>query len=217
VDIVRDDQDLLSMQMLACFANFNQLAARPKAEGLTAQFEAFDYQRYWQQILGSLKVDRLASNWSGRELLGKEHLVSALEELVRQYDAKADDSRLGAANSLLHSASQFRAWLNDRLNSRGIMSKQAWLAPWPSLEAPNSDFLESTPRFASLFALAARAAAAGWLNFDEALNWLEGRVPKQRMAEEGIAVLVNLAPELFGNQLMFWELMISTVERRITA
>jgi hypothetical protein len=217
VDIVRDDQDLLSMQMLACFANFNQLAARPKAEGLTAQFEAFDYQRYWQQILGSLKVERLASNWSGSELLGKEHLVSALEELVRQYDAKADDSRLGAANSLLHSASQFRAWLNDRLNSRGIMSKQAWLAPWPSLEAPNSDFLESAPRFASLFALAARAAAAGWLNFDEALNWLEGRVPKQRMAEEGIAVLVNLAPELFGNQLMFWELMISTVERRITA
>lgn len=201
--------------MLSCFANFNQLAAMPDDEGINVEFEDFNYPRYWQEALGSLRADHLASTWSGEELLGKEHLASALEEFVRRYETMAHDSRLGAANSLLHSAHHFRAWLYGQLRSRCIMSANAWLAPWPLFEAVNSDFLESTPRFASLFALAARAAAAGWVNFDDATTWLEGRVSKRRMAEEGIAVLVSLAPELFGNQLMFWELMIRTVERRI--
>jgi hypothetical protein len=90
------------------------------------------------------------------------------------------------------------------------MSDAAWNAPWPRFESPEVDFLEAAPRFASLFALAARAAAAGWINFDEALSWLEGRVPRRWMAEEGITVLVSLAPELFGNQLLFWELSVRT-------
>ncbi len=67
-----------------------------------------------------------------------------------------------------------------------------------------------TPQFASLFSLAARAAAVGWLDFDEALKWLEGRVDRRWMAEQGIAVLVGLAPELFGHQLLFWEIITRT-------
>jgi hypothetical protein len=90
------------------------------------------------------------------------------------------------------------------------MSLAAWGAPWPQLVAPDSDFLESAPRFASLFALAARSAAAGLLEFDEALTWLESHVDRRSMAEEGIAVLVSLAPELFGHQLLFWELIVRT-------
>ena len=90
------------------------------------------------------------------------------------------------------------------------MSTAAWNAPWPRFAAPEVDFLEAAPRFASLFALAARAAAAGLLDFDETLTWLEHHVDRRWMAEEGIAVLVGLAPELFGHQLLFWELIVRT-------
>jgi len=91
-----------------------------------------------------------------------------------------------------------------------VMATAAWKAPWPRFDAPGADFLEAVPRFASLFALAARAAAAGLLEFDETLTWLEHQVAQRRMAEEGITVLVSLAPELFGHQLLFWELIVRT-------
>src|SRR5437588_12465791 len=94
------------------------------------------------------------------------------------------------------------------------MSPEAWKAPWPRFESPEVDFLESAPGFASLFALAARAAAAGWIEFDEALKWMEARVPHLWMAEEGIAVFVRLAPELFGHQLLFWEVVIRTTPQQ---
>jgi len=48
------------------------------------------------------------------------------------------------------------------------------------------------------------------LEFDETLNWLENQVEKRWMAEQGIAVLVGVAPELFGHQLQFWEFIIRT-------
>ena len=53
-------------------------------------------------------------------------------------------------------------------------------------------------------------AVAGLLEFDETLTWLEHQVAQRWMAEEGIAVLVGLAPELFGHQLLFWELIVRT-------
>lgn len=114
------------------------------------------------------------------------------------------------AGALLGCALKFRAWLYERLATNALMATAAWKAPWPRFAAPDVDFLERTPRFASLFALAARAAAAGLLEFDETLTWLEHQVAQRWMAEEGIAVLVSLAPELFGHQLLFWELIIRT-------
>jgi hypothetical protein len=117
---------------------------------------------------------------------------------------------LAAANALLRRAPAFRLWLRERLATQSLMTCAAWDAPWPQFQSPDVDFLEAVPRFTSLFALAARAAASGWLDFDKALLWLEGRVAQRWMAEEGIAVLVTLAPELFGNQLLFWELVVRT-------
>jgi hypothetical protein len=212
-ELVQHDFAFFDMNVLGCFANFMQVAGTPEGEIATMEFQQFDHEKYWLQVLGQLRSDRLAADWSGNSVLGKAHLVSALEEFVRRYETSANDLQHGAANALLRSARDFRAWLHERLASRGVMSSAAWNTPWPRFEAPDVDFLESAPRFASLFALAARAASAGWLEFDEAMKWLEKRVDRRWMAEQGIAMLVGLAPELFGHQLLFWELIIRTAKR----
>jgi hypothetical protein len=208
-ELARHDFAFFDMSVLGCFTNFMEVAS-PKEEGVNVEFQHFDHEKYWLQVLGQLRSDRLAADWSGEGVLGKAHLVWALEEFVKRYETSAHDLQLGAANALLRSAASFRSWLQGRLAPKNVMSTVAWNAPWPRFAAPDVDFLESAPRFASLFALAARAAAAGWLEFDEALKWLEARVDRRWMVEEGIAVLVGLALELFGNQLLFWELIVRT-------
>jgi hypothetical protein len=209
-ELARSDFSFFDINALSCFNNFLQVVATPEGETATMEFEYFDHEKYWLQVVGQIRSDHLASDWSSGNLLGKAHLVWALEEFVRRYESTAHDLQHGAANALLRSAPSFRAWLQERLAANIVMSKAAWSAPWPRFQAPDVDFLESAPRFASLFGLAARAAAAGWLNFDEALKFLEGRVARRQMAEQGIAVLVTLAPELFGHQLLFWETIIRT-------
>jgi len=209
-ELVRHDFAFFDMHFLGCFANFTQVVATPADEPATQEFQRFAHQQYWLQVLGQLHADHLAADWSGASVLGKAHVVWALDEFVRRYETSAHELHLGAANALLRTAPGFRAWLYARLAAKRVMSAEAWQAPWPRFESPEVDFLESAPRFASLFALAARAAAAGWLEFDEALKWMESHVPHHWMAEEGIAVLVRLAPELFGHQLLFWEVIIRT-------
>jgi hypothetical protein len=209
-DLVRQDLDLFDLSSLSCFANFGQVANAIGDESLPQDFEQFDHKRYWEGVVGSIQPHRLASDWDRQHLLGKDHLVWALEEFVRRYGEASASGQLGAANALLHSATGLRGWLEQRLASRRVMTAEAWRAPWPRVDDTDVDFLQSTPRFASLFALMARAAAAGWLEFDEAMTWLESRVQRRSMAEEGIAALVRMAPELFGHQLLFWELIVRT-------
>jgi hypothetical protein len=207
---VRNDFNFLDVSVIGCFANFANVVGTQNEETSFIEFSRFAHERYWQRVLGRIQCDCLVSDWAGENALGKAHLLWALGEMVRRYEGDTHDLNLAAANALLHRASSFRAWLFHRLGPESLMSLAAWGAPWPQLVAPDSDFLESAPRFASLFALAARSAAAGLLEFDEALTWLESHVDRRSMAEEGIAVLVSLAPELFGHQLLFWELIVRT-------
>ena len=209
-EAVRHDLLFLDIDVIGCFANFAQIAAAPNGEPSATEFNGFDHERYWKSVLGTPHRDQLAADWSGEGALGKAHTVWALTELVRQWDHATHGLNLGAAGALLGCALKFRAWLYERLATNALMATAAWKAPWPRFAAPDVDFLERTPRFASLFALAARAAAAGLLEFDETLTWLEHQVAQRWMAEEGIAVLVSLAPELFGHQLLFWELIVRT-------
>jgi len=209
-EAVRHDLLFLDIDVIGCFANFVQIAAAPNGEPSAAEFNRFDHERYWKSVLGTPHRDQLAADWSGERALGKAHIVWALAELVRQWDHATHGLNLGAANALLGCALKFRAWLHQRLATNALMATAAWNAPWPRFAAEGVDFLEAVPRFASLFALAARAAAAGLLEFDETLTWLEHQVAQRWMAEEGIAVLVGLAPELFGHQLLFWELIVRT-------
>jgi hypothetical protein len=176
----------LDIHVIGCFANFAQIAQPPNGEPTAAEFNRFDHERYWQSVLGTPHRDQLAADWSGEGALGKAHTVWVLAELVRRYDHETHDLKLGAAGALLGCALKFRAWLYERPATNALMATAAWKAPWP------------------------RFAAAGLLEFDETLTWLEHQVAQRWMAEEGIAVLVGLAPELFGHQLLFWELIVRT-------
>lgn len=213
LDLIQDDWSLLDVQAMSCFANFGELAQGGSDE-LLQEFNNFDHSRYLQTVLGTFQRERLISDWAGGSLLGNAHLVFALTELVRRYDEATrhndgSELNLGAANKLLNCAPRFRVWLQSRLSSQQIMSERAWNAPWPQFIA-NEDFLEKFPRFASLFALAARAAAADLITFDDVLTWLERQVEHRWMGEDGIAALVRLGPEIFGYQLIFWELILRT-------
>lgn len=209
VEAVRDDPAFLDLDVISCFANFANVAGATNGEPSAAEFNCFAHERYWNSVLGTPQNNHLAPDWFGEGALGKAHFVWSLAELVRRYEHQTHNLSLGAANALLHCSPQFRVWLHQRLAGKAVMSTAAWIAPWPRFVAPDVDFLEAAPRFASLFALAARSAAAGLLDFDETLTWLEHHVERW-MAEEGIAVLVGLAPELFGHQLLFWELIVRT-------
>jgi hypothetical protein len=204
--IVQADFKFFDMHLLRRFGNFVTVLNG----GAPTDFAHFDHESYWQEVLGTVDVTRLAADWSGEGVLGKAHTVWAIAELVRRYEHSAHELNLAAANALLHSAQPFRRWLSSRLGRNALVSSAGWKAPWPRFVSPDTDFLESVPRFASLFALAARASAAGLLEFEETLTWLAGQVGRRYMVEEGIAVLVGLAPELFGHQLLFWELIVRT-------
>ena len=209
-EVVRHDFTFFDINVVGCFANFATVASG--VDGTSgAEFERFSHENYWQELIGTLEVNRLASDWFGEGTLGRAHTVWAFAELVKRYEHSTHELNLAAANALLHCAPDLRTWLSSRLRANRVMSASAWTAPWLRLAAPDTDFLEAAPRFASLFALAARASAAGLLEFDETLAWLETQVGRRYMAEEGIAVLVSLAPELFGHQLLFWELILRTM------
>jgi hypothetical protein len=209
-EAIRNDFGFLHIDVISCFSNFKQVVAPLNDEPSAPEFNHFFHERYWQEVLGTLHCDRLVPDWSGEGALGNAHIVWAMSELIRRFEHRTHELNLGAANALLHCGSNFRSWLQKHLGTQRLMADAAWKAPWPDIVAPETDFLESAPRFASLFALAARAAAAGLLDFDETLTWLERQVKHRYMAEEGIAVLVGLAPELFGRELLFWELIVRT-------
>ena len=131
-------------------------------------------------------------------------------ELTGRYQSLNSQIKIGAANALLHEAPALRTWLESRLAHTDLLPSSSWRNPWPRVSAADSDFIEAVPRFASLFALAARGSAAGMLPFEELRKWLEARVGR-KTTEYGISALVTIAPELFGHQLLFWEVMIRTL------
>ena len=211
--VVRTDFGFLDINVLGCFVNFATVANDHNPES-DLDFASFAYEKYWQDVVGTIDANRIVADWTGDAALGKAHTLWAFGELVKRYETSSHDLKVAAANTLLHLAPLFRGWLSARLKGTCFASASAHKAPWLRFVAPETDFLEAVPRFAFLFALAARASAAGIVTFDETLIWLESQVERRYMAEEGIAALVGLAPELFGHQLVFWELMVRTTQTR---
>lgn len=209
--LVKEDFTFFDVSVLSCFRNF-AVVAQSEAQSFT-DFQQFSFDRYWEEVIGTLYVPRLAPDWSGDSLLlGKSHSIWTIAELARRYERAGQTVNVAAANVLLHCAEPFRHWLASRLAASALVPGVDLKEPWLRVQAPEADFLESAPKFASLFALAARASAAGFLEFSEAQAWLEAQVPRRYMAEEGVAALVGLAPELFGHQLLFWELVVRTAQ-----
>jgi hypothetical protein len=89
------------------------------------------------------------------------------------------------------------------------MPTSVWKLPWLPVSF-DDDLMENCCRFASIFALSARAAGFGWLSFQDVTDWLTAQNVETGAEEGALATLVGMAPELFGYYLMFWELMIRT-------
>ncbi len=212
-EVVWNNRDLLDMSVIQSFDNFATVAGT--VDGEPPELKGFGHRPYLASVLGGFRQGRAVADWSGSAALGRKHYEAALCELEKARSIATDETvHLGEANALLARAPQFRLWLQERLASRELLSEIEWRAPWADYSVADDAFLENVPRFACLFALAARSAAAGWLDFDEVLTWIEGHVWQRWMAEKGIAAMVELAPTLFGHQLLLWELIIRTAPAR---
>jgi hypothetical protein len=205
VDLVREEPQFFDLAVVAHFGNFAQLATEAE-HSTNADLERFAVEKYWLGTIGYLDADRLTADWEGGLGLGRDHSVWAVAQLAKRYESS--DSDLASANALLNCAPVFKLWLHQKLGESVLASDAAWAFPWLRVAA-RADFVEKAPRFASLFALAARSSADGLLEWEEVIGWLETNAGQSR-TEQGIAALVGIAPELFGHQLMFWELLVRT-------
>jgi hypothetical protein len=193
------------------FRNLSQLVQADPETSEPANLRHFCYAKYWSQTIGCICRLPQQAEWDERTVLSRVHVEWALERLAERRQSTLRNTELGAVNALLNSANSFRLWLRAALQTHStIMPADSWNRPWLSVSFPNDALMENCVRFASLFALAARAAAAGWLRFEYVAKWLPSQSHTRQDAERAIATLVGMAPELFGYYLMFWELMIRT-------
>lgn len=197
------------IRVLQEFRNYAQLLSGPQAA--TEDFRHFDYEHYFRCTIGLISGPQPQHEWDDRSALSRIQVEWAFAKLVERRKACMEDHSLGAVNALLDAAPAFRNWLKAALDSHSkLMPAATWSQPWLSVSFESDDLLENCCRFASIFALSARAAAAGWLRFEDTIAWLTRRGTYRHADEAAISMLVGMAPELFGYYLMFWELMTRT-------
>lgn len=199
------------------FRNFQSLAQGRPEDSQGEELMGFDIERFLEKTIGPLQYH--SSNEMQRQFecneqqaLSRQHVEWALTEFAKRRLAAGDDQDWGAVNTLLNAAGDFRDQLQEDLRRYpGLLSNSDWENPWLSVTVDDDDsLLENIVRFASIFALAARAAAAGWLSLDQTIGWLRIHAHGQDVSERTIGSLVGMAPELFGYYLLFWELIIRT-------
>ncbi len=199
-----------TFKTLQRFQNFAGVV-QADGDGLEpTDFSHFDYNRYFTETIGLLDSVQPQPDWDSPTALGRTQAEWALSQLHMRLQETIEDRELGAVNALLNTHWSFRRWLKQRLEQHPIMPEGAWNQPWLRVSLHNQALIENCARFASLFALAARASGAGWLSFDAVMQWLFEHGNGADKTEKTIATLVGLAPELLGFYLMFWELMIRT-------
>ncbi len=206
IDGVAEEAHLLDFQTFGDFVNCQRFfpGATPEP-GPDEDLTGLKTDLFWQRVERAWSRQGPAANgslaeWSWTEPLGSAHFLWAMNCLVTRYEAPTAP-RLGQVNRLLNEAPTFLGWLQGRFAVGPVVSSSLW----PDLNDPRN-FIENCPKFASVFALAARTAGAGRLPFADALGWLEA----QGSGNQVISTLVGLAPELFGFYLMFWELAVRT-------
>jgi hypothetical protein len=196
-------------RVLRHFRNFTDLLQTSDPRASTDDFAWFDYDRYFRQTIGLLQQAQPQPEWDERSALGRAHIEWALSKFAERRRSASENLALGAVNALLDTAPVFRTWLRQNLKVHStIMPSATWGAPWLTVSFDDDDLMENCCRFASVFALAARAAGAGWLSFESVIAWLTEHGAARQADEATIATLVGMGPELFGYYLMFWELMI---------
>jgi hypothetical protein len=173
-------------------------------------FARFDFQRYWQQTISPIQTPPDEVGWSEREALGRPHVHATIAALLGRRRQEEGGQGLASAAAVFALADDFRRWLRGALGARAaFMPDSAWDRPWLEVDIPDDALAGECARFCSVFSLAARASAAGWLRFAEVMNWLHAQRGISATSK-AVATLVCLAPELSGYHLMFWELICRT-------
>jgi len=192
------------------FRNF-RAAVQGGTNGTERDFSGFDFSRYWQQTIGSIQSPPDDREWQDCDALGRKHVHAALAALLYRRRQEEGGRGLAAAGVVFALAEDFRRWLRTAMGVRAsFMSEVGWQKPWLDLDIPDDALAGQCARFCSVFALAARAAAAGWLKFGDVTSWLHHRPRGVSDTSKAVTTLVCLAPELLGYHLMFWELICRT-------
>jgi hypothetical protein len=169
-------------------------------------FARFDLAGYWQRIIGTITdADREHAgslDLVPEEYLGREHVLGALGKWWQRRESGQGGAGLNEAHSVFVSARAFSHWLNQQVATH-------WSEPWVRVELDEDALTVEACQFISVFTLACRAVAAGWLPFHDVLNWLYERHPASAIGKT-FTTFVALGPELFGYHLMLWELIIRT-------
>lgn len=207
VGSVASGQVEIDYSTLGGFPNFASLAAKTSDIGPGEDFSGFKFSQFWDRTIGAVDADRRDAEWAlHMPAMSRIHARWAVGQLAAAYEVVAADPRMGAVNGLLQTAPVFRSWLKSEI--AGLPS-DAWDSPWLNVKAEN-DLVPAAARFASLLALGARAAAADRLDFSSALSWLDAQAQDPDRTRAAVSALIDLAPELFGFYLVFWELIFRT-------
>lgn len=148
------------------------------------------------------------------EALSPAHLAWSTHAFLNRVREMARNSWLEQAGIVFHAADRYCRALRQKLPQwQRVLGGCPSACPWMPVEIPGAAFESAAIRFASVYALALRSVAAGWLSFPDAtaplwnLQEQHGNKPLVRAA---ITTLTTQAPELFGFHLMLWELLIRT-------
>lgn len=212
-DLVRAFQSPQTSGLLVTLQHFKNFTAivQGGSSMIGRDFMGFDFARYWQQTIGSLHTQPDAEEWQDLAALGRSHAHNSLAAMLDRRRKDEGGRGLAVAASIFALAEDFRRWLRLELGARAnIMTDAAWQRPWLDVEILGDALPGQCARFCSVFALAARAAAAGWLDFNKVTGWLHHRPHGVSDTSKAVTTLACLAPELLGYYLMFWELICRT-------
>jgi len=195
------------------FGNFGNIMRQAESGDLSDDFHQFNYEAYWNEGVGLIEDMDYQPDWDWGSPLGATHAkwsMACLRHRREQRDSD-NDQIMGQVTRVLSLSGAFRKFLRSELSSyRKLITPSAWESPWLCVRFEEDHFSNSCAAFSSLFALAARASGAGWLDLQRVNDWLHAQDIARGSAERALAALVGMAPELFGYYLMFWELMIRT-------
>jgi hypothetical protein len=199
--------------VLQNFRNFAAVLQTSAELPNAADFRRFDFRGYRSQIVGPIReADMEPAAWieeSPHDRLCRNHALRVLYALRQRRQAE-DGHSANQANIVFANAHELRSWLQRRLGNRSaFVSQDTWKSPWLDAEFSNDALASNLNNYASMAALAARAAAAGWLRYSDFLNWQTSRFGLE-MSMKATTTLVAMSPELFGFYLLLWELLIRT-------
>ena len=217
VEVLQDEDSASSLGdvlgLCQNFRNFNAVALAARSGDPHDDFCHFEYTRYWDNTIGFLDDVEHCLGWDWSNPLSLAHVQWGLACLRhRREDRNSDnDQVMGQITGVLGLSEGLRKYLQSSLGSyKALMPAEVWSAPWLRVQFENDHFINSCVQFASLFALAARAAGTGWFSMHTIMDWLRQQNIANRSEEKTVAALIGMAPELFGYYLMYWELMIRT-------